>query len=77
MPPEQSSEEVRAALTRGGNGDATIQIIPGLNHLFQQAETGSPTEYQFIEETFNIVVLETISTWIAARFGASHTQQDA
>jgi len=77
VPPEQSSEEVRAALTRGGNGDATIQIIPGLNHLFQQAETGSPTEYQFIEETFNVVVLETISTWIAARFGASHTQQDA
>ena len=70
VPPDQSAEEVRAALTRGGNPDATIHIMPGLNHLFQEAATGSPAEYQSIEETFNEGALSAVSEWIITRFGA-------
>jgi hypothetical protein len=41
--------------------------LPGLNHLFQTAGTGSPQEYGRIEETFSPAALEIISDWIAAR----------
>ena len=75
VPPEQSADEVRAALTRGGNPDATIRIMPGLNHLFQQAATGSPTEYPSIEETFNEAALSEVSEWIVARFGPEQTRE--
>ena len=75
VPPDQSAEEVRAALIRGGNPDATIHVMPGLNHLFQEADTGSPSEYQSIEETFNEKALSTVSDWIAARFGPERARE--
>lgn len=41
-----------------------VKSYPGLNHLFQHAETGAPTEYYEIEETISPVVLSDIVTWI-------------
>jgi uncharacterized protein len=38
--------------------------LPGLNHLFQHATTGSPSEYGKIEETFAPAALTIISSWI-------------
>jgi hypothetical protein len=35
-----------------------------LNHLFQTAKTGSPSEYAQIEETMSPVALDTIGRWI-------------
>ena len=67
VPPLQSADAVEHALRR--NDDATIEILPGLNHLFQEAQTGSPAEYQAIEETMNPAALSAISGWILARFG--------
>jgi hypothetical protein len=58
---------IRAALSQ--NRDATVIELPGLNHLFQTARTGAIGEYADIEETFAPAALETISTWINARFG--------
>lgn len=57
---------IRRALA--GNRDATVTELPGLNHLFQTARTGAIGEYADIEETFAPAALETISTWINARF---------
>jgi pimeloyl-ACP methyl ester carboxylesterase len=51
------------------NPDATVVELPGLNHLFQTSETGSPQAYGRIEETFAPAALETISAWIVARMG--------
>lgn len=42
-------------------------MLPGLNHLFQQCQTGSPTEYANIEQTISPAALKTISEWILAR----------
>jgi len=42
----------------------SIEEIPGANHLFQTAKTGSPSEYGAIEETIRPMVLELISSWI-------------
>ena len=41
-----------------------IKAYDGLNHLFQHCQTGMPTEYADIEETFSEEVLKDIATWI-------------
>ncbi len=41
-----------------------IQTLPGLNHLFQSAKTGSPTEYRDITETISPTVLSAIAAWL-------------
>jgi pimeloyl-ACP methyl ester carboxylesterase len=66
---EQNLPEIRAALRSGGNRDATVEMIPGLNHLFQTAETGSVGEYATIEETFAPIALQKTSDWIGSRMG--------
>ena len=69
VPAEVNLREVGAALARGHNPDATARLLPGLNHLFQQAQTGAPSEYAKISETMNPVALEAVSSWIMERFG--------
>ena len=41
-----------------GKTNITLREMPGLNHLFQHCETGSPNEYFEIEETISTEVLE-------------------
>ncbi len=63
-------ENIRAIekwLEKGGNTQYTTRIIPELNHLFQHSETGSPSEYGKIEETFDKETLELMGTWILER----------
>jgi fermentation-respiration switch protein FrsA (DUF1100 family) len=67
VPPKQNLPAIKKALADGGNKDATVTELPGLNHLFQTATTGAPYEYATIEETMSPVALKTISDWIAAR----------
>ena len=55
------------ALTKAGNKDFTTKEYPRLNHLFQTCETGSPTEYPTLEETFNEEVMSDIVEWILNR----------
>jgi hypothetical protein len=45
--------------------DVTVREMPGLNHLFQTAKTGAPSEYAEIEETMSPAVLTLVSDWIA------------
>jgi hypothetical protein len=40
--------------------------LEGLNHLFQECETGAMDEYLTIEETWNPVALKRIGDWIDA-----------
>jgi pimeloyl-ACP methyl ester carboxylesterase len=65
VPPAQDLPPVRAALA--ADKDATVEVLPGLNHLFQTATTGAPAEYASIEETMSPTALERISAWIGAR----------
>ncbi len=59
------------ALARSPGGDARVRVLPGLNHLFQAAKTGLPSEYPDIEETFDPAALEAVSGWILERFGTA------
>ncbi len=62
--PEQNLPPIRRALETGGNKHFEIVELPGLNHLFQTATTGSPNEYAQIDETIAPVALQTIAGWI-------------
>jgi len=51
-------------LEEGGNKHFETDELPGLNHLFQTARTGAPSEYAVIEETISPVALEKMAGWI-------------
>ena len=64
VPPDQNLPAIRKALQAGGNKNFEVDELPGLNHLFQSADTGSPSEYVKIEETVSPVALEKMASWI-------------
>jgi hypothetical protein len=64
VPPKENLQRIGDALKQGGNKDYTTRLMPGLNHLFQDAKTGSPREYAQIEETFSPVALKTMGDWV-------------
>ena len=61
----QNIPALREALK--GNKDATVEELPGLNHLFQHSATGAPGEYGRIEETFAPEALTRVSDWLRIR----------
>ena len=67
--PDQNLPAIEAALKEGGNRDATVIRLPGLNHLLQPAKTGSPAEYAEIEITIAPAALDLITTWTQKRTG--------
>ena len=58
---------IKAALEKGGNKQFEIVEFPNLNHLFQEAKTGSVEEYAQIEQTIAPQVLDKMSSWILKR----------
>jgi pimeloyl-ACP methyl ester carboxylesterase len=61
---EQNINAIKSGLQSAGNKQVTTMILPGLNHLFQTSQTGLPSEYNIIEETFSPNALELISGWV-------------
>jgi uncharacterized protein len=66
VPVEQNLLVIRKALEDGGNKHFEVVELPGLDHLFQTPQTGSPLKYGPIEETISPIALEKISSWIVA-----------
>jgi uncharacterized protein len=62
--PSQNAGPLEAALKAAGNSDYQVRILPGLNHLFQPAKTGAPSEYAKIDETFSPAALDAIAEWL-------------
>jgi hypothetical protein len=67
VPPKQNLPVIRKALDAAGNKHYEADELPGLNHLFQTAKTGAPSEYVEIEETIAPSVLKQIGDWILAQ----------
>ena len=64
VPPQQSVpvlEKINAQ-----HGKIEIMTFPELNHLFQHATTGLPSEYATIEETLAPEVMRAMKDWILA-----------
>jgi pimeloyl-ACP methyl ester carboxylesterase len=62
--PDLNRSKIEESVRRNVPLDATLTILPGLNHLFQTAETGMPDEYDTIEETISPALLDTIRAWV-------------
>lgn len=67
VPPAQNASAMESAFKAAGNEKATVRVLPGLNHLFQEAPTGAPTEYGKIEQTMAPAALDAIAEWILAQ----------
>jgi pimeloyl-ACP methyl ester carboxylesterase len=70
VPPKENIPPIEDALRKGGNTDYKVVIFPGLNHLFQTCETGSPIEYARIQETFSPKALEVIREWLLLKMNS-------
>tara|TARA_R110002012_G_C11675852_1_gene613646 strand:+ start:4559 stop:6055 length:1497 start_codon:yes stop_codon:yes gene_type:complete len=64
VPPKENLTAIKNALAKGGNKKLTTIEFPNLNHLFQESQTGAPSEYASIEQTFSPIALEAITAWI-------------
>jgi hypothetical protein len=64
VPAVQNRDALEKALRQGGHPTSTVKVIPGANHLFQLAGTGSPTEYAMLKPEFAPGFLETIELWV-------------
>ena len=64
VPPKENLSAIKKALETGGNKNFKTVEQQGLNHLFQECESGSPAEYARIEQTFSPKALEEIWKWI-------------
>jgi uncharacterized protein len=67
VPAAQNLPRLEAALRTAGNPDVTIVVLPGLNHLLQEAKTGSPVEYGEIEQTASPAALAVLGDWLVTR----------
>ncbi|HUL15448.1 MAG TPA: alpha/beta hydrolase [Terriglobales bacterium] len=75
--PEDNLPVLKKALAENANRDVTVEELPGLNHLFQHCDTGSPTEYGAIEETMAPEVLQTIGDWVTKHTSSPSVAQTA
>ncbi|MBB6459459.1 alpha/beta hydrolase family protein [Flammeovirga kamogawensis] len=64
---KENLDAIYNALTEAGNTAIDIEEIEGINHLFQECETGLPNEYGEIEQTLSPVLLEKVTTWITSK----------
>jgi len=64
VPSKVNLTAIEKALKKGGNNQVTTREFPGLNHLFQECKTGSPSEYAGIDQTFSPVALDFVAKWI-------------
>lgn len=62
--PRENLEAIRTALEKGGNKQFKIVYLPGLNHLFQECQSGLPAEYAFIQQTFSPEAMAVMAKWI-------------
>lgn len=69
VPAQENLSAIENILKKSGNKDVTTKMYSNLNHLFQESKTGSPAEYQTIEQTFSPEVMEDFTKWIKNRVG--------
>ena len=64
VPPKENLSKIAEALQKDGNKKVTTLELTGLNHLFQECETGAPSEYAQIEQTMSPKALDAITGWL-------------
>jgi len=69
--PVESLGGIVAALHAGGNGKVESAVLPGINHMFQTARTGTEEEYSTIDETVAPVVASRIAAFVQGQVDSS------
>lgn len=64
VPARENLERIQHALSHLPGEKLKTWEVPGLNHLFQEADSGLPGEYGEIRETFSEQVLQSMTSWI-------------
>ncbi len=64
VPPHQNEKPMSDALKKGGNKHFDVKIFPDANHLFQEAQTGSPSEYGSLKKEFVTGFTDYVTNWI-------------
>ena len=64
VPYNENLKAIGMALTEAGNENFELVAMDGLNHLFQTAITGAPSEYKKLSETFSEEAMKEIIDWI-------------
>ncbi|MCR4392700.1 MAG: integrase core domain-containing protein, partial [Candidatus Acetothermia bacterium] len=66
---DQNKAALEEAISRAGNRDVTVVVLPEANHLFQKAVTGGLEEYALLPMEFHPRLLPAIVDWLLARVG--------
>jgi pimeloyl-ACP methyl ester carboxylesterase len=69
VPHDENQKAIADALERGGNKNHTLKTISKANHLFQEATTGSPTEYGTLKKAFAPGFLAELTAWLKEKTG--------
>jgi len=65
----QNAVPLTQALVEAGNPNFSIVVLPGANHLFQAAETGSVEEYYTLPYEFVPALMPTLTDWVLQQVG--------
>ena len=71
VPVDVNKPALEQALTKAGNRDVTIKVLPKANHLYQEATTGDVSEYTRLKKEFVPDLMPTMTAWILARVKGS------
>ena len=61
---EPNLNAIKSLVQHSGNPKVEIKTFEGVNHLFQNCNTGDVTEYAEIDETMSPEVLKHITSWV-------------
>ena len=69
VPAEPNRRVMEEVFAKSGLEDYRLVVMPGANHLYQQANTGSVSEYTTLEKEFIPGFLDLLTAWIGERAG--------
>ena len=65
VPVETNRPVMEATAAKAATRNFTIKVIPGANHLYQAATTGSASEYPRLKKEFAPGFADTLQAWLA------------
>ena len=60
---------LKKAFDKAKKDDGQVEMVMGVNHLFQTATTGKVSEYEAIEETMQPSVVDRVVAWVVKQAG--------
>jgi hypothetical protein len=75
VPAEPNRRAMEEVFARSGLKDFRLVVMPGANHLYQEANTGSVSEYTKLKKEFLPGFLDLLTTWIGERAGLAVKKQ--